>query len=154
MASTFISHLLEHGTLQKRISEVLQPAYGSRYRALHAAIEKHLVPLGVTLPQSDRDVVGGYFVWLTLPSAIYADKLAARCREEENVVVAPGSMFEVPGDDSVKFEHCARFCFAWETEENMAQGVKRVADVLGRMLKGEKGTNGASEKSNDAHDFW
>ncbi|KAF1986773.1 PLP-dependent transferase [Aulographum hederae CBS 113979] len=56
--STHISHLLETGQLQSYITDTLRPAYASRYRRMMAAIEKHLLPLGVRLPQSDRDIVG------------------------------------------------------------------------------------------------
>jgi len=52
------------------------------------AIEKELVPLGVRMPQADRDVVGGYFIWLTLPEPLKGAVLAQRAKEEENVVVA------------------------------------------------------------------
>jgi DNA-binding transcriptional MocR family regulator len=51
-------------------------------------IEKELIPLGVRLPQTDRDVVGGYFIWLTLPSPLKGAVLAQRAKDEENLVVA------------------------------------------------------------------
>lgn len=52
------------------------------------AINDRLVPLGVRLPQTDRDVVGGYFIWLTLPDGIEGGALVDRAKEDENVVVA------------------------------------------------------------------
>jgi hypothetical protein len=52
------------------------------------AIDKDLVPLGARLPQTDRDVVGGYFIWLTLPDSVDGAALAQRAKDEENVVVA------------------------------------------------------------------
>jgi hypothetical protein len=51
-------------------------------------IEREMLPLGVRLPQTDRDVVGGYFVWLTLPDSVEGAALAQRAKDEENVVVA------------------------------------------------------------------
>jgi DNA-binding transcriptional MocR family regulator len=51
-------------------------------------INKQLIPLGVGLPQTGRDVVGGYFIWLTLPSPLKGAVLAQRAKDEENVVVA------------------------------------------------------------------
>jgi DNA-binding transcriptional MocR family regulator len=53
-----------------------------------AAINKHLVPLGVGLPQTDREVVGGYFIWLTLPSPLKGATVAQRAKEDENLAVA------------------------------------------------------------------
>jgi DNA-binding transcriptional MocR family regulator len=47
-----------------------------------------MIPLGARLPQTDRDVVGGYFIWLTLPNSVEGAVLAQRAKDEENVVVA------------------------------------------------------------------
>jgi hypothetical protein len=52
------------------------------------AINDQLVPLGVRLPQTDREIVGGYFIWLTLPDGMEGGALVERAREDENVVVA------------------------------------------------------------------
>lgn len=52
------------------------------------AINKHLIPLGVGIPQTDREVVGGYFIWLTLPSPLKGAVVAQRAKEEENLAVA------------------------------------------------------------------
>lgn len=79
---------MENGELQRRVYEELQPAYGRRYRSMIKAINDLLVPLGVRLPQTDRDFVGGYFIWLTLPDGIEGGALADRARNDENVVVA------------------------------------------------------------------
>jgi DNA-binding transcriptional MocR family regulator len=51
-------------------------------------ILQELIPLGICLPQTDRDTVGGYFIWLTLPKPLKGGVLAQRAKEEENVVVA------------------------------------------------------------------
>lgn len=79
---------METGELQRRVYEQLQPAYGKRYRLMIKAINDLLVPLGVRLPQTEREVVGGYFIWLTLPDGMEGGALAERAREDENVVVA------------------------------------------------------------------
>ncbi|KAH0357104.1 putative aminotransferase, partial [Aureobasidium melanogenum] len=62
---------------------------------------------------------------------------AKRCQDEAQVIVAPGSIFEVPGDDSVKFEHSIRLTFSWIDEHLMVEAVKRISTVLERCLKGE-----------------
>lgn len=79
---------MENGELQRRVYEELQPAYGRRYRSMVKAINNLLVPLGVRLPQTDREIVGGYFIWLTLPDGMEGGALVERAREDENVVVA------------------------------------------------------------------
>lgn len=51
-------------------------------------IKEELIPLGVRLPQMDRDIVGGYFIWLTLPQPLRGAVVAQRAKDDENVVVA------------------------------------------------------------------
>lgn len=53
-----------------------------------SAINRELIPLGVRIPQTDRNVVGGYFIWLTLPDPLKGALVAQRLKDEENVVVA------------------------------------------------------------------
>lgn len=56
------------------------------------AINEELIPLGVRLPQTDREVVGGYFIWLTLPSPLKGAVVAQRAKDDENLVVAQVSV--------------------------------------------------------------
>lgn len=95
------------------------------------AIVSHLLPLGFTLPQPSRDVVGGYFTWLSLPTPLSAATLTERC-VEENVIVAPGSIFEVP--EQLRFDGHMRLCWAWEEEGLLEEGVQRIASVARKML--------------------
>lgn len=142
LTSTFVTDLLQTGTLQKHIFEVLQPAYASRYRTLVQAVETELGPLGVTLPQSGREVVGGFFIWINLPDTVFADEYAQRCGEEADVIVAPGSIFEVPGDESVQFKHSLRLTFSWVDTEDMVEAVKRMKPILESSLRCEGTENG------------
>lgn len=116
------------------------------------AIEDHLLPLGATLPrgtQAEKDVVGGYFVWLTLP--VNAVKLAKRAKEEQNLIVAEGAIFEVPGDrETANFPNNIRLCFAWEDEDKLAEGIERLARVLKGMLADTDG-DGTSGGEVDEH---
>lgn len=102
------------------------------------AIKRHLLPLGVTLPQSDRDVVGGYFLWFALPRPLLAEDIARVAKEEENLVIGQGSLFAVYGDERTDdLERQIRVCFSWEEEDRLAQGIERLASVIRRMLDGE-----------------
>jgi hypothetical protein len=135
MTSTFMTHLLQTGQLQAHIAQRLQPAYAARYHILLRAITTHLLPLGFTLPQTDRNVAGGFFIWLGLPEGFAGVEFARVCAEgEKGVIVAPGAMFEVPGDYSVQFDENVRLCFAWESEENLEEGIKRIRGVAERLL--------------------
>ncbi|KAL1304559.1 hypothetical protein AAFC00_003535 [Neodothiora populina] len=147
LTSTFMDCLLRQGKLQTHVFDVLCPAYAQRYKTLVEAVETELFPLGASMPQADRQVVGGFFIWVTLPKAIMAEELAHRCQDEVDVFVAPGSIFEVPGDESVKFDHNIRLCFSWLEPEDMVEGVKRIRMIVESMLRGEKAkSKGKSQK--------
>ena len=137
LTSTYVDRLLRTGGIQGHIFNVLQPAYSRRYKTLVQAVQAELGPLGVTLPQQNRAVVGGYFIWLTLPAEVNAEELAQRCQEEGRVIIAPGSIFEVPGDDSVSFGQGVRLTFSWVDPVEMVQGVQRMKTVLESMLRGD-----------------
>lgn len=127
---------VESGDLHRHISQTLQPAYEKRYRTMISAIEKHLIPLGVRLPQSDRDVLGGYFTWLSLPRSLHGDQVSARAKEEENLIVAQGSLFRVHGDTAEQnIEGNLRVCFTWEDEHLLSEGIERLGRVIHRMLQ-------------------
>lgn len=151
--STYVNALLEKGEIQRHILEVLQPSYGRRYGKMMKAIEEYLFPLGVTVPQSDRKVVGGYFLWLRMPEGTNAADVAGMARDNENLILAQGSMFEVPTTEAtgaardgvrnedarpITFKDHIRVCLSWEEEENLREGIERLGRVLRRLLDGEK----------------
>ncbi|KAI4277462.1 MAG: hypothetical protein LQ337_001735, partial [Flavoplaca oasis] len=133
--STFITQLLSSGELEKHIYTTLQPAYARRYKSMMTAIERYLLPLEVALPQMDRDVVGGYFLWLELPKPLNADAVAQRAKAEENLTIGQGPLFAVYGDEMKDLERQVRVCFSWEAEENLSEGIQRLATVIRKMLR-------------------
>ena len=131
-----MSKLLESGDLQKHIFQTLQPCYARRYRSMIAAIEQYLIPLGVTLPQPSRTVIGGYFIWLTLPEPLDAEEVAAYAKKHENLIIAPGPMFGVYGDETaVDLTRKVRVCFSWEEEEKLADGIQRLGQVIANVQR-------------------
>ncbi|PVH96705.1 PLP-dependent transferase [Periconia macrospinosa] len=164
LAATFLAEALESGELQRHVYETLQPSYGIRYQRMVTAINEELIPLGVRLPQTDRDVVGGYFIWITLPDPLKGAVVAQRCRDEENLAVAQGEIFEVPGDTDRKgthFENALRVCFAWEEEDMLAEGIRRLARVIRKIQAEQNGseknpeaTSTATATEETAKDFW
>lgn len=99
------------------------------------AIEKELVPLGVTVSRNSlkgKAIAGGYFVWLHLPNGLRGTVIAAKAKETEQLVVAPGPLFAVYGDEkSVALDEFIRLCFSWVYESDLVLGVQR----LGRVIK-------------------
>ncbi|KAI7529501.1 PLP-dependent transferase [Hortaea werneckii] len=152
LTSTYMTLLLTSGQLDKHIRNVLRPTYARRYNKLINAITTHLLPLGFQLPQPDRDVVGGYFVWLKLPGRMTANALASACKRE-GVVIAPGTIFEVPGDrETADFDGHMRLCFAWEEEGKLEEGVVRVAGVV-REMQGAIGSSDDCLREQDGVDM-
>lgn len=127
--------LLESCDLQNHIIHTLQPTYARRYRSMMSAIERHLLPLGFSLPQINRDVIGGYFIWLSLPEPVRADDVVVLAKEEQNLVTAPGSIFAVWGDEGVvDLERNIRLSFSWEEEDKLAEGIERLGETVCRMM--------------------
>ena len=140
LVATFMASMLESGDLQRHIFNTLQPAYARRYRGMMSAIEQYLIPLGVTLPQSRRTVVGGYFIWLLLPKPLQADVVVRRAKEEQDLDVAPGSMSAVWGDEkAVNLDRNVRLSHAWEDEEKLAEGVLRLGRVIHQIIQEDQG---------------
>lgn len=137
MSATFLAHMLQQGTLQEHVRKVLLPAYARRHGIMRRAVQDVLEPLGVRI-NSDagfEGIFGGYFLWLRLPSPVSANEVTRRAKEEENVVVGPGQLFAVPGDeDAVDLSRCVRLCFAYEDEDRLMEGVQRLGRVVQKMV--------------------
>ena len=145
--SHFTACVIAEGLLSNRIQEhvnLLRRAYAIRWRIVVDALETSLVPLGArlintairreaaSLTAAGEQFTGGYFLWVELPRDIKASTMAEACRRQ-NLIVAPGDLFEVPGANEAgthTFRHMIRICFAWETHEALAEGIDRLASVL------------------------
>ncbi|KAK0119610.1 hypothetical protein ONS95_011050 [Cadophora gregata] len=133
LAATMMSELLKSGELQNHIEKILKPAYQKRYEIMIEAVKKHLIPLGVTVGEvsfESKAVFGGYFIWLELPQNTSAELVVTKAKLDENLIVAPGHLFEVSNDLSVQFQQSLRLCFAWEAESDLEEGIVRLARVL------------------------
>ena len=151
-----MANLIESGDLQRHIFQTLQPAYARRYAIMVDAVIEHLIPLGVTFPDVNRDVVGGYFVWIALPESLQAEEVALEARRAENLIIAPGTMFEVSGDDQGPgLKGKVRLCFSFEEENVLHEGVERLSQVIYRLQDGHESGRGAVVQPNsfDAGDF-
>ncbi|KIW84816.1 hypothetical protein Z517_00204 [Fonsecaea pedrosoi CBS 271.37] len=145
LAASFISQMMSTGVLQNHILQELQPAYAQRYHLMMRAVEQHLLPLGVTVPQADKDVAGGYFIWLTLPAYLDSTLIYKRALEEANLTVIAGPMFKVDGDGKIKearFEQNLRLCYAWEDLDVIEEGIVRLAGVIETELEAMRSGRG------------
>ncbi|KAF4121454.1 Aspartate/methionine/tyrosine aminotransferase [Geosmithia morbida] len=144
LTSTFVDKMLRRGGLQSHIQNVLVPTYRARYCTLNAAVAELLTPLGVRVESSSfRDgaarVAGGFFSYLRLPDGMpQAKDVAAYCLTEYNLRIAFGSMFAVTGDETSMqraaatggFSACIRLCWAWHEEDEIREGIDRLAAAL------------------------
>lgn len=80
---------------------------------------------------------GGFFTYISFPGNFpSAAVIAKKAREEYALIFAYGDMFVVKGDPSSaersakSFGRGARLCWAWHEEEEIEEGVKRLARVL------------------------
>ena len=98
-------------------------------------MEKYLVPLGAALPQPNLGVMGGYFVWLTLPAPLQGGEVVRKAREEESLIIPEGSVFGVRGDVGPDLDDKVRLSFSWEAEELLVEGIQRLAKVVERIQR-------------------
>jgi DNA-binding transcriptional MocR family regulator len=141
LVASSIHQLLVTNTLQNHILRNLQPIYARRYHALMTAITQHLLPLGVSTPQANADVAGGYFVWLKLPEPLTSEVITRKALDEQNVRIPGGNGFQVQGDEEsgFSFQSHVRLCFSYETEENLVEGVERLAELIRMELESSQG---------------
>lgn len=133
LVATFIHDMLSKGVLQQHIYHFLQSEYAERYHRMLAAIEHHLLPLGLTMPQANEIVAGGYFIWLRLPGRLVADVIHQKAQQEQDLIIITGPKFRVDGDESnpeARFDQNIRLCFAWEEKHLLEEGVARLAKVI------------------------
>jgi DNA-binding transcriptional MocR family regulator len=136
LVASCIHQLLATTTLQKHIGRDLQTAYARRYHAMMTAITHHLLPLGVSTPEANADVAGGYFIWLELPEPLTSEGITRKAADEQDLIVSDGNAFQVQGDEEsgISFDRNIRICFSYETEENLVEGVERLARLIRQEL--------------------
>ncbi|KAK2601554.1 Valine--pyruvate aminotransferase [Conoideocrella luteorostrata] len=138
-AASFIHHFLKEAMMEDFLEGQLLPEYALRHKMMLSAIEQHLVPLGVHLPQSGwNGRSGGFFIWIHLPDKVTAQSLAQRALKDKALVIMAGTEFEVEtmkGLEDALSKRCIRLSFSWESKENLAAGVVRLASVLRELLQ-------------------
>ncbi|MCF7936431.1 MAG: PLP-dependent aminotransferase family protein [Synergistales bacterium] len=105
----------------------LRDTYRSRRDALVAAVDRHLVPMGLSYPRPE----GGFFLWAT-GERIGRDSMAfARfAAKEEKAAVVPGVIFNTDPDASAP---AIRLSFAKASEDQTDEGMRRIAKALERF---------------------
>lgn len=149
LSATLVCEMIQKGDLNRHIDGTCRPALRRRHALLMQAVHQKLDKFGIEVIDSNvtdggEGVYGGYFVWITFPKGPTAQDIAKAAMEEENLIVPPGEMFQVKGDEeSVGFKNSIRLCFSWEGEEDLVEGVAR----LGRVVESLSIAGGTQESS-------
>lgn len=108
-------------TLQKFVK-----TYGARRDAMLAALEEFFPPeASWTVPE------GGFFVWITLPDYVDTGSMLAEALEA-GVTYCPGDSFY---PDGKRGKNCLRVNFSYESPENIAEAIRRLAAVIEERLE-------------------
>ncbi len=121
--SAFTQTIAEHymtGTAWRRVVADLTGAYAERRDAMLTALAEHF-PSDVTWTYPE----GGFFLWVTLPGHIDTRSLLAEA-VEHGVTFVPGTDFYPDGRGA----NCLRLAFCYVPPEQIAEGVRRLAEVL------------------------
>src|ERR1700751_3709783 len=74
---------------------------------------------------------GGFFLWLTLPPALDADRMLERAIDNGVIYVAGEAFFvNALGDAGTSGKNTMRLCFSAPTAERIEAGVARLATTL------------------------
>ena len=100
--------------------------YRTRRDAMLAALDEHFPPeASWTRPE------GGFFVWVTLPDYVDTGSMLGAALEH-GVTYTPGDGFFPDGKTG---KNCMRIAFCYESPENLAEAVKRLAGVINERLE-------------------
>ncbi|TQV92495.1 hypothetical protein V2A60_007178 [Cordyceps javanica] len=142
LCAAILSEVVSNGEMQRFVDETLRPALQRRHRLMMDAIGRHILPLGANLCVSSLkggDVFGGYFVWLDIKTEFSTAFIADVLKSEEDIVIGPGQMFTVHGDEtSASFHQNIRLSYSWEAEEDIGDGIRRIGKTLLRMQENKK----------------
>ena len=122
-ANYFSQRILVHYMNENDISAHIQSicdGYRMRRDWMIQAIENFLpCTVSYTIPK------GGMFIWLRLPPAMSAERIAARCIREK-VAIVPGKSFytDGTGDDAIRLN------FTNADREEIFEGIKRIGIVI------------------------
>lgn len=155
LTSTFVDKMLRSGYLPAFIKDTLIPTYRQRYYVFMKAIDELLAPLGLRVEvnrpaDAAAATAGGYFTYLSLPEDLPSAKVvSAIALQDYQLRLAFGHMFTVSGDkgslaraeEKGGFAKCLRLCWAWHEEDELKDGIQRLADAIvdirERMKRGE-----------------
>ncbi|MFO0909173.1 MAG: PLP-dependent aminotransferase family protein [Isosphaeraceae bacterium] len=126
-----LSRLIADGSYHRQVEELVR-VYRSKRDVTLEALDRYLGSVeGVHWTHPN----GGLYVWLTLPEGVetgLSSPLFQRCLAE-GVLYVPGS-YAFAGEPGPVPGHHARLCFGVPSEDNLIEGVRRLAHALATCL--------------------
>ncbi|XP_018804704.1 PREDICTED: uncharacterized protein YER152C isoform X1 [Bactrocera latifrons] len=127
--SGILASLFELKLAQEHIA-IVKRAYKERMLAACEILEKNL-------PVSCKWIkpLGGYFVWISLPTNTDAGQLLQTCLQDEKIFFIIGSRFAY---DPMVSNNCLRLSISFHKKDKLVDGVTRFCAVLKRHLEEPK----------------
>jgi len=119
-----VAEYLNRGLLQSQI-EKLCKLYGRKLEVMLEALRQYM-PEGVKWSKPE----GGLFLWIELPKKMSANDLFLKAIENK-VAYVVGTAFHCNG----KGQNTMRINFSFESEQQIVEGIKRLAQMLKENLK-------------------
>lgn len=113
------------GTRWRKVLQELTRTYAERRDAMLAALEEHF-PAEARWTKPD----GGFFVWVELPPYVDCASMLAEA-VEHGVTFVPGDGFFPDGSG----RNCMRLAFCYATPEAIAEGIRRLSEVIDDRLE-------------------
>lgn len=124
-----LDQYMENNDLSKHIAEML-PTYRSRLEAMLAVLDKTM-PTDVRYTRPE----GGFFIWLTLPEVIDAQKLLSEiCIPKDRISFVPGKVFYAQRNR----KNGMRLNFSGVDEERIKVGITKLAKSIRSAITANK----------------
>lgn len=119
VTSHWVRHAIDSGRQERHI-EFVKDAYRARLTAMEEGLQEHMHRHARWIRPD-----GGYFFWLELEQGADAAELRKKAKEF-GVGFQPGELFSANG----AFKNCIRLSFAHYREDEIREGVTRLARLL------------------------
>jgi 2-aminoadipate transaminase len=126
LGQQIIAEFCERGHFETHVAR-LRELYSDRLSAMNEALRS---TFGSQVAWTRPD--GGFFVWVTLPSDVDAERLFPVALEQ-GVAFVPGAAFS----NTKGFRNAARFCFAYPPASEMETGLRRLKDAMSKLQSHE-----------------
>lgn len=121
--SQVVGEMIHTGKIHAQM-EHARAVYGKKHNIMNDMLTEH-APDWLTWTQPH----GGYFIWATLPDDLTASDVL-QAANAQGIDFAEGKRAFVHGDAPDRY---MRLCFAMQDDDNVAEGTRRLCDVLNNI---------------------